>query len=122
MSNRAEREAEDSYEAQNDPSPVSADTHDNSYAGKKNTGLRNRIPVQRDEAPYDDPMQPPYSNSDQQLAEDEREAVDKDNILPGRLRHAKPTTANKYSEGPDEDDLPDSVRYGDSGISDTKRI
>ena len=69
-------------------------------------------------------MQPPYSNSDQQLGEsipefyfsfrtnpyieqDEREAVDKSNILRGdRLRHAKPSTSNKYNEGPDETDLP----------------
>ena len=42
------------------------------------------------------------------LEEDEQEAIDKSNILRGdRLRHAKPRTSNKYSEGPDEDDLPD---------------
>lgn len=41
------------------------------------------------------------------IAQDEKDAVDKSNILGGdRLRHAKPQTSNKYNEGPDEDDLP----------------
>ncbi|GFF44747.1 hypothetical protein IFM61606_01893 [Aspergillus udagawae] len=123
MSNRAEREAEDSYEAENDASPVSADVIDNSYTGETRPELRNQVPVQPDQAPYEDPMQPPYSNTDEQLADDEREAIDKSNILRGdRLRHAKPQTANKYNEGPGEDDLPDAVRYGDSGVSGTRRV
>ncbi|KAF7169733.1 hypothetical protein CNMCM5623_002385 [Aspergillus felis] len=123
MSNRAEREAEDNYEADNDPSPISAEVIDNSYVGETNPELRNQVPVQSDQADYEDPMQPPYSNTDQQLADDEREAIDKSNILRGdRLRHAKPQTANKYNEGPDEDELPDVVRYGDSGVSGTKRV
>jgi hypothetical protein len=38
---------------------------------------------------------------------DENEAIDPSNVLKGdRLRHAKPRTGNKYSEGPDENDLP----------------
>ncbi|KAJ5481548.1 hypothetical protein N7475_000360 [Penicillium sp. IBT 31633x] len=104
MSNRVEREAEDLYESQNDPSvPVSEDFTDNSYAVESEGG----VPVLRDNETYDDPMQPPFSNSDQQLAQDEGEALDQHNILKGsRLRHAKPRTANKYNEGPDEDDLP----------------
>ncbi|EAW14290.1 uncharacterized protein ACLA_073250 [Aspergillus clavatus NRRL 1] len=123
MSNRVERAAEDNYEAENDASPVPADVIDNSYVGETRSELLNQVPVQRDEASYDDPMQPPYSNSDQQLADDEREAIDRSNILSGdRLRHAKPMTQNKYNEGPGEDDLPDVVRYGDSGVSGTKRL
>ncbi|GIJ89083.1 hypothetical protein Asppvi_008012 [Aspergillus pseudoviridinutans] len=123
MSNRAEREAEDNYEAENDTSPVSAEVIDNSYTRETNPELRNQVPVQSDQAEYEDPMQPPYSNTDQQLADDEREAIDKSNILRGdRLRHAKPRTANKYNEGPGEDDLPDPVRYGDSGVSSTRRV
>ncbi|KAH3005102.1 hypothetical protein KXW60_005197 [Aspergillus fumigatus] len=109
--------------AENDASPVSADVIDNSYVGETRSELRNQVPVQPDQDDYEDPMQPPYSNTDQQLAADEREAIDKSNILRGdRLRHAKPQTANKYNEGPDEDDLPDVVRYGDSGVSSTKRL
>lgn len=67
MSNRYEREAEDLYEDENDPSPVSGTFHDNSYAHETQSSLRNQVPVARDQAPYEDPVQPPYSNTDQQL-------------------------------------------------------
>lgn len=135
MSTRREREDEDSYERENDPSPVPGDVHDDSYIFD---GATNQVPVQADQAPYDDPMQPPYSNSDQQLgmlpcrrqgiklintADDEREAIDKNNTLKGdRLRHAKPQTENKYDEGRDEDDLPNDIRDGLVGVSGTKRV
>eukprot|EP01083_Nonionella_stella_P092076 257622_1 len=106
MSNRTERVAEDNYERQNDPSPVAGTFRDDSYAKETNPNLKGQVPVQRDEQQFDDPMQPPYSNTDQQLEEDEQEAIDKSNILRGdRLRHAKPRTSNKYNEGPDEEDL-----------------
>ncbi|CAI7656065.1 unnamed protein product [Penicillium palitans] len=99
MSNRTERVAEDNYERENDPSPVAGTFRDDSYAK-----LKGQVPVQGDNQQFDDPMQPPYSNTDQQLEEDEQEAIDNSNILKGdRLRHAKPRTSNKYSEGPDED-------------------
>ena len=142
MSNRSERQAEDYYEQRNDASPVSGDAVDNSYAQETRGELKNHIPVQSDQQGYDDPMQPPYSNTDNQLgmfpalmeprwsfrsrlkwtddsaADDEREAVNPSNILRGdRLRHAKPQSANKYSEGPGEEDLPDDVQYGTSGTS-----
>ncbi|KAJ5909846.1 hypothetical protein N7504_004489 [Penicillium tannophilum] len=107
MSNREERIAEDQYEENNDSSPVTGDFTDNSYANETNPSLRDQVPVQGDNAQIEDPMQPPYSNSDQQLEEDENEAIDKSNIMRGsRLRHAKPQTSNKYNEGPDEDDVP----------------
>ncbi|RAO64560.1 uncharacterized protein BHQ10_000572 [Talaromyces amestolkiae] len=122
MSNREEREAEDLYERENDASPVPGGEVDNSYVGETNPNLRNVVPVQNDEADIDDPMQPPYSNSDQQLAQDEREAIDQSNILGGdRLRHAKPRTRNAYNEGPDEDDLPAEVSQGQDGRSATGR-
>ncbi|KAE8347697.1 hypothetical protein BDV24DRAFT_157173 [Aspergillus arachidicola] len=115
MSNRAERKSDDQYEAENDPSPVSADVIDNSYTSETRSELRNQVPVQSNQAPY--------SNTDQQLADDKREAINKSNILRGdRLRHAKPQTANKYNEGPAENDLPDTVRYGDSGASSTRHV
>ncbi|KAJ5472660.1 hypothetical protein N7530_006661 [Penicillium desertorum] len=107
MSNRAERVAEDNYERKNDPSPVTGTFRDDSYAKETNPNLRGQVPVQGDNQQFDDPMQPPYSNTDQQLEEDEREAIDESNVLRGdRLRHAKPRTSNKYNEGPDEEDLP----------------
>jgi hypothetical protein len=67
MSNRIEREAEDSYERENDPSPVTGSFTENSYVGEANPDLQNTVPVQNDEDPVEDPMQPPYSNSDEQL-------------------------------------------------------
>lgn len=67
MSNRLEREAEDRYEAQNDPSPVSGRVSDNTYAHETRSGLRDYIPVQGDNQSFEDPIQPPYSNTDQQL-------------------------------------------------------
>ncbi|GKZ18689.1 hypothetical protein AbraIFM66951_007709 [Aspergillus brasiliensis] len=120
MSNRYEREAEDLYEDQNDPSPVSGNFHDNSYAHETQPGLRGQVPVTRDQDVYEDPIQPPYSNSDQQLAQDEREAIDQSNVIQGRTRGAKPQTQNQYSEGPGEDDLPDEVLYGNAGTSSTR--
>lgn len=63
MSNRAEREAEDLYEAENDPSPVPGHVSDNSYA----TAFGDQVPVVGDEAGFDDPMIPHYADTDQQL-------------------------------------------------------
>ncbi|OJJ03362.1 hypothetical protein ASPVEDRAFT_42875 [Aspergillus versicolor CBS 583.65] len=109
MSNRAEREAEDRYENLNDPSAVSSRFTDNSYAKETRSGLKGQVPVQRDSASYNDPMQPPYSNTDQQLAQDENEAIDRSNILGGdRLRHAKPDLQGQYREGEDEEEFQDS--------------
>jgi hypothetical protein len=123
MSNRYEREAEDLYEAQNDASPVPGNVYDSSYVSDTRPELRDQLPVQADQEDYDDPFQPPYSNSNEQLEEDENEAINKSNILEGdRTRHAKPQSANRYNEGPDEEDLPDYARYGTSGVSGTKRL
>ncbi|KAL1847146.1 hypothetical protein Plec18170_008710 [Paecilomyces lecythidis] len=124
MSNVREREAEDSYEAQNDPSPVSGRVIDDSYAySETQPGLRNQVSVQRDEDDYEDPVQPPYSNSNEQLEDDEREAIDRSNILKGdRLRHANARSSTGYNEGPDEDELPADVSAGDNGRSATRRL
>ncbi|PKY01781.1 hypothetical protein P168DRAFT_306878 [Aspergillus campestris IBT 28561] len=112
MSHRIDREAEDFYESQNDPSPVSSRFADDTYTGEPRQALKDRIPVQRDEDIEEDPMQPPFSNTDAQLALDEDEAIQGSNILSGDpLRHAKPQSSTKYSEGPDEDELPEEVLY-----------
>lgn len=48
-----------------------------------------------------------HATNSEGLEGDEREAINKSNIMRGdRLRHAKPRTTNKYNEGPDESDLP----------------
>ncbi|KAL2219721.1 hypothetical protein M432DRAFT_365171 [Thermoascus aurantiacus ATCC 26904] len=123
MSNPEERAAEDAYEEENDPSPVAATPIDNSYVGETKYEVADVLPVQRDEDDYEDPVQPPYSNSDEQLEQDEREAIDERNILKGdRTRHAQPRTANRYNEGPDEEDLPAEVRDGTVGRSARKRV
>lgn len=67
MSTQVEREAEDSYEAENDPAPVEGEVVDDSYTRDTNPYISNQMPIQRDGEDYDDPMQPPYSNSEQQL-------------------------------------------------------
>ncbi|KAL2859730.1 hypothetical protein BJX68DRAFT_262151 [Aspergillus pseudodeflectus] len=123
MSNRAERQAEDAYERENDAdAPVSGDYYDNSYAYESGEGgkFSMGVPVQRDEEEYEDPMQPPFSNTQEQLERDEREAIDKSNIMKGGLRHAKPRYKGGYNEGPDEDDLPAEVE--ETGQSDTRRV
>ncbi|KAL4926090.1 uncharacterized protein BDV17DRAFT_293897 [Aspergillus undulatus] len=124
MSNRAERTAEDAYERQNDPS-FDDNISDNTYAYQTgNQGFSMGIPVQRDNDSYEDPMQPPYSNSQQQLEQDEREALNEGNMLnePGKgrtTRRNKPQ-ATGYSEGLDEEDLPNEAF--DTGRSSTKRV
>jgi hypothetical protein len=67
MSNPAERIAEDNYERENDASPVPGNVIDSSYAEEPNPNLRDKVPIQPDDQSFEDPMQPPYSNSDQQL-------------------------------------------------------
>ena len=63
------------------------------------------------------------AETDSWLADDENEAIDQSNVLKGdRLRHAKPQSANRYSEGQNEDDLPSDIRDGLSGVSGVKRL
>ncbi|KAF3393839.1 hypothetical protein F1880_004963 [Penicillium rolfsii] len=64
------------------------------------------IPVQDDIQDIEDPIDEGMADSDQQLANDEKEAIDRSNIINERTRHAKPQTDNGYNEGPSEDDLP----------------
>ncbi|OJD23135.1 hypothetical protein ACJ73_05514 [Blastomyces percursus] len=114
MSNPAKGRAEDLYEEQNDaqaPSPVFLRTV--TYTSK------GPVSVQSDQAPVEDPMgSGAEANTDEQLARDEEEAIDKSNILKGdRTRHAKPQAASGYSEGPGEEDLPESVVKGTEGRS-----
>lgn len=63
MTTQIEREGDDSYEATNDEAPIPSSPVDNSYT----TAPSEPMPVQRDGAGYADPMQPPESNSDEQL-------------------------------------------------------
>jgi len=79
-----------------------ADPTDNSYVSR--TG-DSEIPVQKDEAPVEDPIDGNIADSDQQLERDDKDAIDTDNIIKGgRTRGAKPTGA--YREPGDEEGLP----------------
>lgn len=67
MTSRLEREAEDNYEAENDASPVPGDQGDNSYIQEPRREIRSQVSIQSNQDYVEDPMQPPYSNSNEQL-------------------------------------------------------
>lgn len=62
-----DRDAEDLYEEQNDSTPVSGNVVDDSFARETRRELNETVPVQRDQQYIEDPIQPPYSNSNSQL-------------------------------------------------------
>lgn len=64
MTTRREREAEDEDETRNDPSPVSGTMQEDSYVRSQQGG---RIPVRKDQAGMEDPVQPSFSNTNAQL-------------------------------------------------------
>ena len=121
--------ADDQYEQHNDPvsSDVPAgDAQDNDY--KSRTG-QYQIPVQSDDKPVEDPIDPATADSDETLgtffilrsdikstpmeislylpmivAKDDADAIDQSNIIGGRTRGAKPSGG--YAEPGDEEGLP----------------
>ncbi|OAR02663.1 hypothetical protein LLEC1_01827 [Akanthomyces lecanii] len=58
------------------------------------------IPVVKDDAPVDDPIDEAEADSDKQLEQDDAEAVNESNILDERTRGAKPE-AGSYKEPSD---------------------
>ena len=119
--------ADDQYEQQNDVTGgdvPAGDSMDNDY--KSRTG-QSHIPVQSDDAPVPDPIDPATADSDETLgtlfclraclgftiqenpanvvaARDDSDAIDKSNIIDGRTRGAKPSGG--YTEPSDEAGLP----------------
>ncbi|KAL8706052.1 MAG: hypothetical protein Q9201_000874 [Fulgogasparrea decipioides] len=96
--------ADDQYEQQNDVTGgnvPSGTKVDNDYVSR--TG-QSQIPVQKDEAPVEDPINPATADSDQTLAQDDAEAIDQSNVVGNRTRKAKP--AGSYTEPGDEEGLP----------------
>lgn len=67
MTTREEREAEDAYEAENDPAPVPSTPIDDSYVRDPNSDLAKFVPVQSDRAEVEDPVQPFSADTDQAL-------------------------------------------------------
>ena len=122
--------ADDQYEQQNDPTSGDAPSgvkNDNDYASR--TG-QYQIPVQKDEMPVEDPINPDTADSDATLgefgllslpfwreycidgvlmpgtAQDDKDAIDQSNIIGGRTRGAGPSGG--YAEPGDEEGLPAS--------------
>ena len=119
--------ADDQYEQQNDVTGgdvPAGDSMDNDY--KSRTG-QSHIPVQSDDAPVSDPIDPATADSDETLgtllclraclwftiqensanvvaARDDSDAIDESNIIGGRTRGAKPSGG--YTEPSDEAGLP----------------
>ncbi|KAF2274146.1 uncharacterized protein EI97DRAFT_469102 [Westerdykella ornata] len=94
---------DDKYEQENDfaegPTGMKSD---NDYVSRQGESY---IPVQKDEAPVEDPLDASIADSDQQLERDEKEAINTKNIMKGRTRGA---TKQKgvYAEPGDEEGLP----------------
>ncbi|KAL2760566.1 hypothetical protein ACRALDRAFT_2039182 [Sodiomyces alcalophilus JCM 7366] len=80
------------------PGAPEGQVKDDSFA----TGKDEPIPVQSDDAKVEEPIKTELADTDQQLEQDEREAIDKSNIMQEGLRHAKPR--GTYKE-PDDSDL-----------------
>ena len=114
--------ADDAYEQQNDVTGgnvPAGDAKDNDYASR--TG-QYQIPVQKDEKPVEDPIDPATADSDQTLGnsyspqflhgivanfiieQDEKDAIDPSNTIGSRTRGAKPKGG--YAEPGDEEGLP----------------
>ncbi|KAB5545857.1 hypothetical protein GE09DRAFT_1224806 [Coniochaeta sp. 2T2.1] len=96
----------------------SGEVHDNSYVSKGDDAKVN--PVVSDDAPVEDPIDDKTADTDAQLDRDDKEAIDKGNILKGdRTRHAKPVAT--YREPGDEEGLP-SGEDGTSSTSTTDQV
>ncbi|KAJ0158054.1 hypothetical protein CTA2_12403 [Colletotrichum tanaceti] len=77
---------------------------DNEYVSRQ--GDRQPIDVVSDETKVEDPTDPETADSDAQLERDDKEAIDKSNILKERTRGAEP--AGEYREPGDTEGLEDS--------------
>ncbi|PNS13779.1 hypothetical protein CAC42_3272 [Sphaceloma murrayae] len=96
--------ADNKYEEQNDSLPVDApagDARDDAYTSR--TGQKQGpIPVQSDGDRIEDPIDPATADSDATLEADERDAIDKSNILDGRTRGAAQPKGTYAEPGDDE--------------------
>ncbi|MCJ1327226.1 hypothetical protein MMC10_003894 [Thelotrema lepadinum] len=83
------------------------DVQDPEYVSR--TG-QSHIPVAKDDASIEDPINAETADSDKQLERDDADAIDQSNIVDGRTRGAKPSGG--YREPGDSEGLPD-----DTGVS-----
>ncbi|KAK1497046.1 hypothetical protein CTAM01_08058 [Colletotrichum tamarilloi] len=79
------------------------DVQDNEYVSRQ--GDREPVSVLGDDAKVEDPIDAETADSDAQLERDDKEAIDKSNIVEGRTRGAKPT--GEYREPGDTEGLED---------------
>ncbi|KAL9621676.1 MAG: hypothetical protein Q9160_003929 [Pyrenula sp. 1 TL-2023] len=96
--------ADKQYEEVNDSLPADApagDKQDNDYASRTGQG---EIPVVKDDAQIEDPIDANVADSDEQLNRDDADAIDKSNIVGDRTRHAKPSGG--YREPGDNEGIP----------------
>ncbi|KAI9672783.1 MAG: hypothetical protein M1831_000218 [Alyxoria varia] len=90
--------------AQEADAPYGQDLTDDSYIPKTaKQEQSDNVPVQGDGETIETG---PTEDTDAQLHKDDVNAIDESNIMGSRTRGAKPVTGNKYSEGPDEDNIP----------------
>ncbi|PHH71352.1 hypothetical protein CDD82_6558 [Ophiocordyceps australis] len=74
----------------------------NDYVSRQ--GDKAQVPVQSDEARVEDGIDENMADTDEQLARDDAEAIDKSNMMKERTRHAKPSGG--YREPGDEEGIP----------------
>ncbi|CAO2647982.1 Nn.00g089040.m01.CDS01 [Neocucurbitaria sp. VM-36] len=89
------------------------DAVDNDYQSR--TG-QSEIPVQRDEATVESTEYDNGGDSDEQLAKDEKDAINEDNIIDERTRGAA-KEAGSYAEPDDEEGLDGYTAGGQDGTS-----
>ncbi|KAL9096608.1 MAG: hypothetical protein Q9165_001095 [Trypethelium subeluteriae] len=96
--------ADDQYEQVNDQvsgDVPSGDVTDAGYVSR--TGQKTGpVPVASDNDPVEDPIDPTKADSDEALAQDDKDAIDKSNIIGSRTRGAAKSSGT-YTEPGDEE-------------------
>ncbi|KAK2007228.1 hypothetical protein LZ32DRAFT_695545 [Colletotrichum eremochloae] len=82
----------------------SGEVKDNEYVSRQ--GDRQPISVVDDDAKVEDPIDEETADTDAQLERDDKDAIDKSNIMKERTRGAQP--AGEYREPGDTEGLEDS--------------
>ncbi|KAK5210106.1 hypothetical protein LTR67_001047 [Exophiala xenobiotica] len=96
--------ADAAFDKQNtdtDDIPQGGDTVDNSYATNDKV-----VPVVKDEVPVEQPNDARNPDSNQALEQDEKEAIDKSNILKGGRTRGATKPEGTYQDPEGEGDLP----------------
>ncbi|KAK3110406.1 hypothetical protein LTR53_014407 [Teratosphaeriaceae sp. CCFEE 6253] len=85
--------------------PAGTGASDNEYVSR--TGQKQApVPVQKDEDPVEDPIDPATADSDATLEQDERAAIDPSNIIDGGRTRGAAKASGTYREPGDDEGLP----------------